>query len=124
LRNYASIVHDRGQYQAASELYEETIALGEKLIQGKKESRQIYCAVSEAAFSLVFRRLKLGDLAGAKRFDSEVVVPLIHRTETHKFDAPDDRMDEAMLDCMHGEVASKWGPESGARLLFARVKTF
>ena len=54
LRNYASIVHARGQYQAASKLYEETISLGEKLIREKKESREIYCAVSEAAFSLVF----------------------------------------------------------------------
>jgi eukaryotic-like serine/threonine-protein kinase len=125
LRNYASIVHDRGQYQAASKLYEETIALGEKLIQEKKESREIYWAVSEAAFSLVFCRLKLGDLAGAKRVDSEVVASLIHRTETHKFDAPDDRMDEAGLYCMHGEVASKNGDQNQGHEFFLRgIKLF
>ncbi|HTD17435.1 MAG TPA: serine/threonine-protein kinase [Chthoniobacterales bacterium] len=120
LRNYASMVHDRGRYQEASKLYEETIALGKKLIQEKKESHEIYCAVSEAAFALVFCRLKLGDIAGAKRVDAEVLVPLIHRTETHKSDAPDDRMVEAGLDCMHGEVANNSGEPSQGRDFFLR----
>jgi tetratricopeptide (TPR) repeat protein len=120
LRNYASMVHDRGQYQEASKLYEETIALGKKLIQEKRESHEIYDAVGEAAFSLVFCRLKLGDFAGAKQADSEIVVPLIHRLETDKPNAPDDRLIEAGLDCIHGEVASKNGDQNQWHGFFLR----
>ncbi|MBV8102257.1 MAG: serine/threonine protein kinase [Verrucomicrobia bacterium] len=121
LRNYASIVHDRSQYQEASNLYEETIALGKKLIQEKKESHEIYDTIGEATFGLVFCRLKLGDFDGAKRIDSEVELPLIHRLEADKLNAPDDRMIEAGLDSVHGEVASKSGDQNQGRDYFLRA---
>jgi serine/threonine protein kinase len=120
LRNFASFLEDRQQHREASELFEEIIAQGRRLIQDKKESHEVAYSMGEAAFDLFFCYLKLGEFDAAKRVAAEVVGPLVEEFQTRKWDTPSDRLLQAGFDFVSGELASRNGEHQRAREICER----
>jgi tetratricopeptide (TPR) repeat protein len=115
LQNFGSFLADRQQNREASELFEELIAKGRRLIQDKKGSHSVAYSMGEAAFDLFYCYLKLGDLGAAKRVAAELVGPLAEEFHTEKWDTPDDRFIQAGFDLVTGELASRNGEHQKAR---------
>jgi serine/threonine protein kinase/tetratricopeptide (TPR) repeat protein len=120
LRNFGSVQVDRQHYREASKLFEETIALGRRLIQDKKETHEVAYYMGEAAFDVFFCYLKLDDFDAAKRVTAEVVEPLAEEFRTRKWDTLDDRMLRACFDFESGELASRSGEHRRAREIYQR----
>ncbi|HEX6565780.1 MAG TPA: hypothetical protein VF020_15940, partial [Chthoniobacterales bacterium] len=120
LRDFAGFLDDRREYRKASELFEETITRGRRLIQDEKESHAVVYHMGEAAFDVFFCYLKLGDFDSAKRVAAEVVEPLAEEFQKQKWDTPDDRLLQAGFDFVSGEVESRNGQHQQARERFQR----
>ncbi|HYZ73188.1 MAG TPA: serine/threonine-protein kinase [Chthoniobacterales bacterium] len=120
LRNFASFLADRQEYQKASELFEEAITQARRLIQDKKESHEVAYCMGEAAFDVFYCYLKLGNYEAAKRIDAEVVEPLAAEFREQKWDTPSDHMLHASFDFVSGELLSRAGEHRRAREIFQR----
>jgi serine/threonine protein kinase len=118
LRNFASFLADRQEYQKASELFEEAITQARRLIQDKKESHDVAYCMGEAAFDVFYCYLKLGNYKAAKRVDAEVIEPLAAEFRKQKWDTPSDHMLQACFDFVSGELLSRSGEHQQARETF------
>jgi eukaryotic-like serine/threonine-protein kinase len=120
LVNYGDFCTDRQYPRDGSKVYEEAIALAKSLILQGKGSHSVKVCMGESAFDLFCCYLKFGDFESAKRVVAEVATPLAQEFAAQGLDTPSDRVVEACLDYMQGQVASMHGENERARILYLR----
>ena len=120
LQTEGAFALDRGRYQDAARLFEETIDIAKRLSRDKNAASLVSPTVCDAGFDLFDCYFKLGNFDAAKRVDAELLVPLTQELEKQGSNTPSDRLFKAGFYIAHGEVVAESGDLKKARDLFSR----
>jgi serine/threonine protein kinase len=121
LQTEGAFALDRGRYQDAARLFEETIDIAKRMSREKNASSLVSRTVCDAGFDLFDCYFKLGNFDAAKRVDVELLVPLTQELEKQGSNRPGDRLCKAGFYIAHGEVVAESGDLKKARDLFSRA---